>query len=49
MPKSKRFKCERMNNVSVTPAVSLRDKDELALYNITVPMTQRITIRISNN
>ena len=49
MPKSKRFKCERMNNVSVIPPVSLRDKDELALYNITVPMTQRITIRTSNN
>ena len=49
IPKSKRFKCERMNNVSVIPPVSFSDKDELALYSITVPMTQRITIRTSNN
>ena len=44
IPRINRFKWERRNKVSVTPAVSLRESVELALYNITVPTTHRVTI-----
>ena len=44
MPRINRFKWELRNKVSVTPPVSLSESVELALYNITVPTTHRVTI-----
>ena len=40
-PTIKRVKWERRNMVSVTPPDSFKDREELALYSMTVPTTQR--------
>jgi hypothetical protein len=48
IPTIKRFKWERRNMVSVTPPDSFREREELELYNMTVPTTQR-TIMSTNS